>query len=192
MPKMSPELLPMSALALTPALPLVLALALGGCGGGENYPSLAQRPAELGYTMPPAPPKRASVAPTGPATPEPAIVRQVDALRTDAVRASQTFIQRANEAEHLARTAHGSPIGSEAWSATTVAMAALDAARSDTAQSLSELDALQAKMAVTAADSGNSRDKATFQVIAQADAAVGAMMEEQSARISALHALSGD
>ena len=47
-------------------------------------------------------------------------------------------------------------------------------------------------MAMTAADTGNSRDKATFQVIAQADAAVGAMMEDQSARISALHALSGD
>ena len=71
-------------------------------------------------------------------------------------------------------------------------MAVLDAARSDTARSLSELDALQAKMAMTAADTGNSRDKATFQVIAQADAAVGAMMEDQSARISALHALSGD
>jgi len=180
MPKVSPELLPISALALT--------LALGGCGGGGNYPSLAQRPVELGYTTA----KPAPVAPTGPATPEPEIVHQVEALRADANRSSETFTRRADEAEHLARAAHGSPVGSEAWSATTVAMAALDSARSDTAQSLGELDALQAKMAVTAADSGSPRDKATFQVIAQADAAVGAMMDEQNARISALHTLSGD
>jgi len=179
MSKVPTHLLPVSILAL--------ALAISGCSRG-NYPSLAQRPAELGYTTQPV----AVAVPAAAGTPEPAIVRQVEALRSDAAKSSETFAQRANEAEHLARAAHGSALGSEAWSATTVAMAALDSARSDTAQSLGELDALQTKMAVTAADSGKPDDKATFQVIAQADAAVGAMMNQENARISALHTMTGD
>jgi predicted component of type VI protein secretion system len=171
---------------LVPAMALTFALA--GCGGGGNYPSLAQRPAELNYTtQAPAP-----VVPAAIGKPEPAIVHQVETLRSDAAKSSETFMQRANEAEHLARAAHGSPLGSEAWSATTVAMAALDSARSDTAQSLGELDALQAKMAVTAADSNNPDDKATFALIARADAAVNAMMDAENARIAALHAMTGD
>ncbi|WP_420381881.1 hypothetical protein [Novosphingobium sp.] len=178
MPEMTPLRLPA----------LAVAFALAGCAGGGNYPSLAQRPVELGYaTRVPAP-----VAPVAHGTPETAIVRQVEALRSDAAKSSGIFAQRAQEAEHLARAAHGSPLGSEAWSAATVAMAALDSARSDTAQSLGELDALQAKLAVTAGDTGNPDDKATFALVAKADAAVGAMMDAQNARIAALHAMSGD
>ena len=184
MPKLSSQLASISVFAA--------AAALTGCGGGSNYPSLAQRPAELGYTLGNTGPKPVPDAPAGPAIPEPAIVHQVDALRTDAARSSEAFAQRANDAEHLAHAAHGAAVGSEARSASTVAMAALDSARSDTAQSLAALDALQARTALFAADSSNPRDKATFQVVATADAAVGAMMDAQNARISALHAMTGD
>lgn len=179
MPKMTPMLLPMSALAF--------ALALGGCGKG-NYPSLAQRPAELRYTTQAAAPAVA----TPPGVPDAAVVKQVEDLRAEAARSSEAFAQRAKEAEHAARAAHGTPLGSEAWSASTVAMAALDSARSDTAQPLGVLDALQAKMATTAADTSNANDKATFDVIAKADAEVGAMMDNENARIAALHAMTGD
>ncbi len=166
---------------------LALVVALGGCTVPARYPSLAQRPAELAYGRPAAEPS----APP-PAAPDPAIVRSVAGFRADATRSAQTFARRADEAEHLAHAAHGTPVGSEAWAATTVAMAALDSARSDTAQPLAQLDEMQAKMGIAAADSGSATDAASYDVIARADAAVGAMLADENTRIEALHATTGD
>jgi hypothetical protein len=169
------------------AIALALALVAGGCAGG-NYPSLERRPAELQYAQPTSTP----AAPAGPQTPDPAIVSQVDTLRSDVIRASAAFAKAAKEAEHLAQAAHGTAVGSEAWAAATIATAALDSAHSQTAVPLGELDALQARMAVTAADSGLARDAASYAVIAHADSDVGAMLESENARIAALHRTSGD
>jgi len=175
MPKVSSAILSRSA--------PMLALMLAGCGGVHEYPSLAQRPAETAFAqVAPAP-----TAPQGPATPDPATVQQVDSLRADAARAAETFARRAKEAEHLAQAARGTELGSEAWAAETVAMAALDSARSDTALPLADLDALLVRTAVSAADSGDARGAATYAVISHADSAVAAMLDEENTRIATLH-----
>jgi hypothetical protein len=179
----------MASLSRTAPVAIALALALiaGGCAGG-NYPSLERRPAELQYAQPTPTP----AAHAAPSPPDPAIVSQVETLRSDAIRANAEFARAAKEAEHLAQAAHGTTVGSEAWAAATVATAALDSAHSQTAVPLGELDALQARMAVTAADSGLARDAASYAVIARADSDVGAMLESENARIAALHRATGD
>jgi len=163
---------------------LLLPLALAGCNAGmAGYPSLAQRPAERAFAQTTA----ATPAPVTPASAEPATLHQIALLRADATRAGTSFAHDAQEAGRLTAAAHGTDIGSEAWAAATVAMAALDSARSDTALALADLDALRVKTAVTAAASNDSRGQATYAAVTEVDSAVAVILGGEDARIAALH-----
>jgi len=175
----------LSSVRLSALSPL---LVLAACHGNGGFPSLAQRPAEISFarTVPAAPVREA------PGTPDAATLHEVAALRADAVRARDSFAHQADEADHLARAAHASEVGSEAWAAATTALSALDSARSDTAQALGNLDSLRARTAVSAADSNQPSGQATYVAVTDADAAVAAMLGSEDARIAALHKMIGN
>ena len=164
-----------------PAVTLVLAL--GACSGGGNFPSLAQRPAELAFAQSTA----AAPAPAAPGTPDAAMLRRIAALRADAETANANFTRRAEEADHLAAAAHGTAVGSEAWAAATTALGGLDSARSDISLVLANLDALRNSTAVSSAQGNTPADQATYTAVAEADSAVAAMVAQEDARIAALH-----
>jgi pyruvate/2-oxoglutarate dehydrogenase complex dihydrolipoamide acyltransferase (E2) component len=167
-----------------PVVNLLLPLALAGCSGGmAAYPSLAQRPAERAFAQGPAP----APAPVAPGRADPATLHRIATLRADATSAGASFAQLAQEADHLSTAARGTGVGSEAWAAATVAMASLDSTRSDTALALAELDALQVKAAVNAADSNNPDGQATYVAVTDIDRAVAAILNNEDARIAMLH-----
>lgn len=177
---------------LRPHISCLILLALTGCADGmARYPSLAQRPAERDFAAAaPTPPAAAPAPAPAPATPDAAIVAQAAALRAAAVRADATFAQRAEEARRLvaahAGEAHRTP-GSEAWSNATVALAALDSARSDTALALADLDALRLKTAVTAAATSSTSAQASYQAVTDADSAAAALLGREDDQIDTLH-----
>jgi len=177
---------PITRLLLAATLPL----ALGACSAGmAGYPSLAQRPAERAYaTVPPAAPAPAPVA----ATPDPAVIARLARLRSDAERAHQAFVRQAEEAERLAGAPLARQVGSEAWAAANTAVAALSAARSQTAVPLADLDSLQGAHAVDAAAAQTGVAAATFAAVVEADRAVSAMVAMEDARIAALKAMVGE
>jgi hypothetical protein len=179
--KPAPATLPRTAF-----LPLIAAFALAGCGdGGGRFPSLAQRPAERQFTESAAAP--APKPPQGPFEADPATLKHIDSLHRDAAEAAATFATRADEAARLTGAARGTGVGSEAWAAATVAMAALDSARSATALPLADLDALMVHTAILAADSGKPGDAADYAAISTTDASVAAMLAEEDSRIAHLH-----
>jgi hypothetical protein len=166
------------------AVILLVALALAGCNGGmAAYPSIAQRPAEREFAQAQQP-----VAPMAPGEPDPAVIRQIAAVTAQAARAAAQFDRQAREAEQLATAARDSGIGSEAWAAATTALAALDSARSETGVPMGDLDALQARTALSAAQSNDARGKASYAAVAEADRAVAAIIKIEDARITALRA----
>jgi len=166
---------------------LTLVLVLAACHGADNFPSLAQRPAELAFAQgaPAAPPP-------GTGTADAATLRQIAALRADAAHAHESFSRRAEEAEHLAAAVRGTAVGSEAWAAATTAQGALDSARNDMALVLANLDALRARTAVAAADSNTASGQATYVAVADADSAVAGLMADEEARIASLHKVLGN
>ncbi|WP_353229758.1 hypothetical protein [Novosphingobium sp.] len=171
-------------------LTLAMTLALAGCNGGAaTFPSLAERPAERAFAqsgMSPPPPLQS------PATPDAATIRQINALRSDATRAHEIFLQAVADATRLAAAAHGSEVGSEAWAVATVALATLDSARSQSALPLADLDALMVATAVTAAQANDAAGSATYGAVAEADHAVAALIRAEDERIAALHGTMSD
>lgn len=151
---------------------------LSGCAqDGRRYPSLAVRPAERAFAT--ATPRRDD-SPVPPA-PDAALLTQIADLRQRAQVAAAAFAGAADKAERLTTAARGTSLGSEAWAAATVAMAGLDSARSDTALPLAELDSLRVARAVQDAGALGQDDP-----LAQADAAVAAMVQDEDARIARL------
>lgn len=157
---------------------------LAGCQhtGKDGYPSLATRPAERHY----APPAAASQAAAADA--DPALLATLARHEADAQHAAAEFDRAADAARRAVDDSRQSAVGSEAWATATVALAALDSARSATALPLADLDALMAQQALGAAGSNAPRDQAGYAAAARSDHAVAELVAREDATIAALHA----
>jgi hypothetical protein len=165
------------ALLLPFSAALALSGALSGCAGGEAYPSLARRPAELelqGVAAAPtaAPRIGGSAAPapagSGATATQQAVSSEVGIrlvqLQQAASAAHDRFLGARARADSLTAAARGLKAGSEDWSVATVAVADLESARSDAMVSLGELDRLYAEERVNGGDGeaiAAVRDKVT-------------------------------
>ena len=120
-------------------LPLALVtVCVAACAstGTSQYPSLATRPGERvsGTAVPvaaPAPPP--GTAATG---------SRIAQLRAQAQAAHARFAERRESAASLSATAQGAAVASEAWAVAQVALASLEAARSEAMIALADLDSL--------------------------------------------------
>lgn len=145
---------------------LIPAFLLSACAStpGE-YPSLARRPIERvtgTLTPPPAPPAPAPV--------DPAVARQIDSL-LDRVRAADAKFQaREGSVRQIVAAAAGAAKASEAWSVAMVALADLDAARSEGMVALADIDAIYAASRIEgepASEAMAAREAANALVAAQ-------------------------
>lgn len=120
----------------------VLLPALAGCAAERaRFPSLAQRPAERAYgSLRPVTPD--AIAPLPPAPPAAGLVARLVQLRDQARAAHERFAARQAAAARLSLAAAGAAPGSDAWSRAQIALAALDAARSETMVAMADLDSL--------------------------------------------------
>jgi hypothetical protein len=127
---------------------LALLVLLPACAVDKSkYPSLARRPIERAASESPAP-----APPATPAMPSTEQLARIEELLAQARKADTTF--RANEARtlELVGAAAGSAVASEEWSLATVALAELEAARSEAMIALAELDAIHAARTVAGED----------------------------------------
>ena len=119
---------------------------------GDAYPSLATRPGErISGTAQPVPPP----APP-PATA--AIGSRTVQLRAQARAAHARFGERRASAASLSAAAQGAAVGSESWSVAQVALASLEAARSEAMIALADLDSLYVTAKIDAVPSEGSGD----------------------------------
>lgn len=125
-----------------PLLLLCASLTLTACATNDGpYPSLAKRPQErITATWPPPPPP----PPPAPAPLEAATLERIDLLLAEARSADAGFHAKEGRARRLVAAAAGAPMGSEAWSVASVAVAELEVARAKTLLPMSELDKLYA------------------------------------------------
>ncbi len=149
-----------------------LLLTLSGCVSQGPFPSLAPRPGEGEFVL--AEPDRPAPA----VADDPALRRQVEALRTDAAAGARSF-DEAYEDSRVA-IARGGAEGSDAWIEAQQALSRLEAARADTADALTRLDAL----ATARADLPTSHDD--FALIQDAIAQVSQIDAGQQARLARL------
>jgi hypothetical protein len=157
-------------------LPLVLMAACASAGGGK-YPSLATRPGERvsGTAQPvPAPTPPPATAETG---------SRVARLRAQAQAAHARFGERRASAASLSAAAQGAAIGSEAWSVAQVALASLEAARSEAMIALADLDSLYVAAKIEAVRTEGSGD---VDAIGAAREDVIAMVGEEDAVLASL------
>lgn len=126
-----------------PLLPLCASLVLTACATDEgSYPSLAKRPQErITATWPPPPPPQ----PPEPAPLETATLTRINLLLAEARSADAGFRAKEGRARSLVAAAAGAPMGSEAWSVASIAVAELEVARAKTLLAMSELDSLYAE-----------------------------------------------
>jgi hypothetical protein len=122
-----------------PSLALATAaLLLAGCASTGRYPSLAIRDAERATgTLQPAEPEPYMP----PATP-PETLDRVERLVADAEAAHQAFLAAADEGRATIAAGRGAVEASDAWSRAQVALADLEARRSQTMVALAGLDRL--------------------------------------------------
>lgn len=145
---------------------LIAAILLSACAStpGE-YPSLARRPIERVTGVMAAPP-----APPAPAPVDPAVARQLDSL-LDRVRAANAkFESREGRVRKVVSAAAGAAKASEAWSVAMVALADLDAARSEGMVALADIDAIYAASRIEGApamEAKAARDAANVLIAAQ-------------------------
>ncbi len=158
---------------LAPAL--VGALTLAACAGGpppEAYPGLAIRDVERvsGMLPPPEPPPP-------PAPPSPAQLAELAELAGTARRAHQAFLAAEPAARRTISAARGAATGSEGWAQAQLALARLQAHRSQTFVPLADLDRLYVD-AVTADEASPA--------LAAAQGEVAALVAEESRTITEL------
>lgn len=145
---------------------LIPAILLSACAStpGE-YPSLARRPIErVTGTLTPPPP------PPAPPPVDPAVARQIDSLLERVRAADAKFQAREGRVRQVVSAAAGAAKASEAWSVAMVALADLDAARSEGMVALADLDAIYAASRIDgqpAAEAKAARDAANALVAAQ-------------------------
>lgn len=158
-----------------PLLGLVGPMALAACAGGappEAYPSLAIRDVERvqGTLAPPAPPPP-------PPSPSPAQLAELDQLVGEARGAHATFLEAEPAARRTVGAVRGAVTGSEGWARAQLALAGLQARRSQTLVPLADLDRLY----VDAATSGKP-----LETLAAAQGVVETLVAEESRAIAAL------
>ena len=144
---------------------------------GHAYPSLAIRPGERvsGTAQPvPAPAAPPATAATGSRTAQ---------LRTQARAAHTRFGERRASATTLSAAARGAAVGSEAWSDAQIALASLEAARSEAMIALADLDSLYVTARIDAVPTEGSGD---VDAIGAAREDVIAMIGEEDATLAAL------
>lgn len=128
-------------------LALVAPVALAACSSSAvDYPSLAIRDVErVSGTMevPPPPPLP---------DPPPATLASLDDLAATARTAHQQFLAAAPRARSVASSAAGTRPGSDAWAQAQVAIADLEAQRSQAMIALADLDRIYVQSAVDAQD----------------------------------------
>ena len=140
----------------------ILPLLLTACASGsDGFPSLARRDAERvsGTIAPPAPP--VVVAPD-PVSPELSV--RLAQFESRARAGHAKFQARESRARQLVGAARGAAVASESWSVATVAVAELEAARSQVMISLADLDSLYAAERIVGSDGtaiGAVRDAVT-------------------------------
>lgn len=150
----------------------MLLLGLTGCAAADDtYPSLAVRPAERAVDTPPA-------APSPLPAPTAETLAAADAALGRAQAAHRRFQALAGPAGRRVAAGRGAGYDSDAWAEAQVALAELDAARSQTAAALADLDLLLAET------SNALRD--TAPIAAARDTALSFVREEDAtlARLS--------
>lgn len=165
--------------------PVLALLAVSACASPGDYPSLARRDVERinGSGLPASPSGPAPDAP--PATtnaPSADLSARLGQLVNQARAAHRRFLDRRPRAEQLASAASGAAVASEAWSVATVAIADLEAARSEAMVTLAELDALHAAHRVE----HHSDDTADGTAILAAREQVLALVGDEDAVLAAL------
>lgn len=146
---------------------LLLPLALAGCkSDGEEYPSLAIRPAEraTGTLIP--------VTPYVPPPTPPAVSDRLAQLASAVSSAHAAFERAAPAARNAVDAARGSGLGSEAWSVAQVSVASLESARSQAMIALADFDRLYVDAATEGGELtriATARDAAIAQVEAEND-----------------------
>ncbi len=144
------------------------ALLLAGCATDKSqYPSLARRPAErltASFDTPTVP-----VEIVRPAPPT-AVTDKLGGLVNAAEAADAKFGTREARARAVVGSAAHAKIGSESWAAATIAVAELEAARSEAMLALSDLDMLFNEASVSGQEAngiGAARDKVTSLITRQ-------------------------
>lgn len=137
--------------AFRPALVLMLPLMASACSTASGeFPSLARRPAERvngaaePALAPPIPPLAESVAPD--------LAARLVRIESQARAGHAKFQAREPRARATAGAARGSAVASENWSVATVAVAELEAARSEVMIAMADLDSLYAAERVAGSD----------------------------------------
>jgi hypothetical protein len=176
-------------------LPCLLSLtaiaALDGCSeGGADYPSLASRPVERmndsAQTAASGTPGPGSQIPA-PASAE--LVARLEQLVEHARSAHHDFMGQQGPAEKAIAAAGSAPQGSEEWARATQALSGIEAARSLTAQPLTEIDRLDVDNRLQAAQmsietSAGPRPDAA--AIAQARDTIAALVAEEDGVLAKL------
>jgi hypothetical protein len=153
--------------AFRPALLLALTLLASACSTTEGeFPSLARRPAErVSGTAEPAP------APPIPTVAEPVapdLAARLARIEASARSGHAKFLSREPRARSTVGAARGAVVASESWSVATVAVAELEAARSEVMIALADLDSLYAAERVAGSDGvavGLVRDRVVALVV---------------------------
>ena len=126
---------------------------LAACASPDGaYPSLAVRDVERvsgSMEVEPAPP---------PPAPAPATLADLEALAENARQAHQRFLDAAPEARSVTNAAAGAPRGSEAWSRAQVAIANLEAQRSQAMIAMADIDRIYVDAATSAIATESIRD----------------------------------
>ena len=150
---------------------LCAALTLSACATPDGaFPSLARRDAERVSGTIAAPLAQPDLPAT--ATVNPAMARRLDQLEDQAKAGHAKFHARESRARQLTRAARGAAVGSESWAVATVAIAELEAARSEVMIALADLDSLYTAQLVAGQGGdavGAVRNRVT-ELVAQEDA----------------------
>lgn len=135
-------------------LPVAASLALSACAGSSaNYPSLAIRDAERASgTFAAAEPRRIDV-PAVEVDLAGGLDTTVTSLVASARRAHDAFLALVPDARRRVAAPGAATTASDAWASAQVALAELEAARSQTAIPLGDLDAIYVSQTVQAAQS---------------------------------------
>jgi hypothetical protein len=165
-------------------LSLTAMWALGGCSeGGADYPSLASRPVErMNDSAQAAARATASQGSQAPGPVSADLVARLNQLVDQARSAHRDFADQQGPAEKAIAAAGSAPAGSEEWARATQALSGVEAARSLTAQPLTEIDRLdvdnrlQAAQMSTETSAGPRPDAAA---IAQARETIAALVAEE-------------
>lgn len=145
---------------------LIPVMLLGACASAPgDYPSLARRPIErVTGTLTPPPPQPAAIPV------DPAVVRQIDSLLARVRAADAKFQAREARVRQIIGAAASAAKASEAWSVAMIALADLDAARSEGMVALADIDAIYAASRIEgepASEAKAAREAANAIVAAQ-------------------------